>query len=147
MLNWIIFAPIIIVSITIIVFGVYLIIDSAWDWGVLFVSTGIFLIVLSIVILFFEPNDIFEDNKTVSEISVVQNEVGEAKKSKDRENRLVVFTQELIGEPVEYMYYESESLLDVLRAGDNIYRLKYSNELNKIECVIHGDRIIYSSFP
>lgn len=81
--------------------------------------------------------------ETQDELDImIETSVNEAKEQQvEKENKLIVFLQELVDEKAEYMYQESDSGLHVLRAGRDIYRIHFED--NEVKYVVQHDRIIY----
>ena len=65
------------------------------------------------------------------------------KQFEDEKNKAVKFIHSMTEKESEFLYRESDSGLNVIKAGDNLFRVKFDEDTKEVDYVIHKDDFIY----
>lgn len=108
--------------------------DNRYLWYLI----PIILIILAGGSLFYAQHKL---DKKENELEVKAELIKE--EQEERKGKIVAWIQELTDHEAEYLYFENDSSLYVIKAGKDLYKVQYDMDTEDIKYVIYEDKVVY----
>lgn len=84
------------------------------------------------------------DNKNdelIDQIKLIEEQ--SEKRWEEDKGKIIGWVQEFTDDEAEYLYQEKDSLLHVVKAGKELYKVKYVTKENKVIYVLNNDEVVF----